>query len=124
MLSTLVLLAALQGTPAADSLSGRWRITGDVAGNPLDQTCTLKQTGATLSGSCIGQAGETLPLTGELKDGKVILRHGGDYQGQALTIIYTATSVSAKALKGTMEGQPFGASGTFSAVPTAAPTKP
>ncbi len=129
MLLSLALLAALHATPAApaaaaDSLSGTWRITGDVSGNPLDQTCTLKQAADSLSGSCIGQTGETLALTGEVKDGKAVFRYKSDYQGTALTVVFTATSYSAKALKGTMDVQPFGVSGTFSAVPATAAAKP
>jgi hypothetical protein len=125
MLLTLALLAALHATPADDSLSGTWRITGDVSGNPLDETCTVKQAGATLSGTCIGQVGQKLELTGEIKDGKVTFKHGGDYQGTALTITYTATAASAKELKGTVEVAPFGVSGTFTAAPAAAAaTKP
>ena len=122
MLLSLALLAALNAAPASDSLAGPWKITGDVMGSPLDMSCTVKQTGATLSGTCDGQTGETLALTGEVKDGKVVLRHGGDYQGQALTIVYTATSVTAKQLKGDVEVQPMGVTGTFTATP--APAKP
>ena len=122
MLLSLTLLAALNAAPASDSLAGPWKITGDVMGNPLDMSCTVKQTGATLSGTCDGQTGEQLALTGEVKDGKVVLRHGGDYQGQALTIVYTATSVTAKQLKGNVEVQPMGVTGTFTATP--APAKP
>ena len=126
MLLTLALLSVLRAAPAADSLSGSWQITGDVMGNPVDETCTLKQAGATLSGSCVGQTGEKIDVTGEVKDGKVVFRHGADYQGQALTITYPATFASAKQLKGTMDVQPMGVSGTFTAAPAAAPaaTKP
>ena len=35
MLLTLALLSALHGTPAADSLTGSWKITGDVQGNAI-----------------------------------------------------------------------------------------
>ena len=129
MLLPIVLLAALHTTPAVaaahsadDSLSGAWHITGDVMGNPLDETCTLKQTGATLGGSCTGQAGEKTDVSGEIKDGKVVFKHGGDYQGQALTITYTATAASATQLKGSVDVQPFGVTGSFTATP--APAKP
>jgi hypothetical protein len=128
MLLAFTLLTALHAAPQAplqaDSLSGTWRISGDVMGSPLDQTCTLTQSGSTLAGSCAGQTGEKLALTGEVKDGKVVFRHKNDYQGTELTIVYTATTVSAKQLKGTIEVQPMGVSGTFTAAPATAPTKP
>jgi hypothetical protein len=126
MLLALSLLSALHAAPRpliqADSLSGAWQISGDVMGNPLNQTCTIKQTGATLSGTCTGGTGEKLDLTGEVKDGKVVFRYKNDYQGTALTIVYTTTTASAKQLKGTVDVQPMGISGTFTAAP--APAKP
>ena len=50
--------------------------------------------------------------------------HGGDYNGERLTIIYSAPL--AGTLKGTVEVQPFGATGTFTAAlaPAAEPKKP
>lgn len=122
MLLSLALLATLHAAPAADSLSGTWQIKGDVVGNPLDQACEIKQAGATLSGTCTGQAGEKLPLTGEVKDGKVVFKYASDYQGTALTIVFTSTASTAKQLKGSIEVQPMGVTGTFSATP--APAKP
>ena len=115
-------------SPTADSLSGSWKVTGDVQGNPIDEVCTITQTGATLAGSCIGNAGEKLDLTGEVKEGRVTFTHGGTYDGQALTITFTSPASTAKELKGSVFVLPFNVSGTFSAAPAAAPapapTKP
>ena len=122
MLLPLALAAALHATMPADSLAGPWRITGDVAGNPLDVTCTFRQTGTALSGRCVSPQSGTNDLTGQLKDGKLTFQHGGDYNGQALTILYSGTFESAGRVKGTLLVQPFDASGTFSAVPV--PPKP
>ena len=121
MLLALTLAAALHATPAADSVPGTWKLTGDVAGNPLIETCTIKQAGAVLSGSCTNDQGGPYEVTGDVKDGKVTIKHGGDYQGTALTIIYSGTLASPKELKGTIEVQPFGATGTFTAAPAATP---
>lgn len=122
MLLPLVVAAALHAAPAADSLSGTWQITGDVMGNPVKETCTIQQTGTALNGSCTNDQGGPWPVTGEVKDGKVTFRHGGDYEGTALTLVYSGTLAAPKALKGTIEVQPFGASGTFTAAPP--PPKP
>ena len=127
MLLSLSLVAALAAAPAApaapaDSISGAWKITGDVMGNPIDQTCTMQLTGAKLAGTCTGAQGEKLELTGDVKDGKIIFRHGADYQGQALTVTYTGTLAAPKQLKGTIDVAPMGVNGVFTAVP--APTKP
>ena len=133
MLPFLTLLAALHAPPAApsrgaaDSVAGAWQITGDVMGNPLKELCTLKQTGTALTGKCTRtDDNSTLDVTGEVKDGKVTFKHGGDYQGAALTMVYTGTlpapGAASREIKGTVEVQPFGATGTFTAAP--APPKP
>ena len=59
-----------------------------------------------------------------MKDGKVTFKHGGDYQGTALTIVYSGSLAAPAQLKGTVEVQPFGVSGTFTAAPAPAPSKP
>lgn len=120
MLLTLTLLTLLHAAPAADSISGTWRITGDVAGNPLDQICTIQQNGAVLSGSC-GAEGEAVELTGEVTDGKITFSHGGEYDGQPLTIVYSGALESPQEIRGTVWVQPFDVSGVFTAKPTPAP---
>ena len=124
MLLPVTLLVALHASPAADSLTGPWRITGDIAGNPISTVCTFTQDGAKLGGSCVrAQApDQKLPLTGELKDGKVRFEYGVDFQGQTLTIVYTGSFASPRELKGTVEAQPAAVTGSFTAAP--APAKP
>jgi len=124
MLLPLTLVAALNATAAADSLTGPWRITGEIAGNPISTVCTFTQDGAKLAGSCVrAQAPDRkLSLTGQVQDGKVRFEYGVDVQGQALTIVYTGTFASPRELKGTVEAQPAGVTGTFTAAP--APAKP
>ena len=123
MLLVLTLAAALHASPAAaDSLPGTWKLTGDVAGNPLVETCTIKQAGTVVTGSCTNEQGGPYEVTGDVKDGKVTFKHAGDYQGTALTIIYSGSLAAPAQLKGTVEVQPFGVTGTFTAAP--APAKP
>ena len=130
MLLSVLLVSALAAAPisapTADSVTGTWRITGDVQGNAVNELCTLKQAGAAITGSCTAESGQAYPVTGEVKDGKVTFRHGGEYQGQALTLTYSGM-LATKPLKGTIDVQPFGVSGDFTATPAAAapaPTKP
>ncbi len=123
MLLTALLASALAAAPAADSITGTWKITGDVMGNPLNSVCALKQAAAKITGTCTNtDAADAKPVdvTGEVKDGKVTFSHGGDYQGQALTITYAGALASAKELKGTIDVQPFGVTGTFTAAPAPA----
>ena len=115
---TLVLVSALGAAPAADSVPGKWLITGDVAGNPVKTMCTISQAGTTLSGNCTNEAGAPYVLTGDVKDGKITFQYEVDYQGQTLQVVYLATlSPSPRAMKGANDVRPMNASGTFSAVP-------
>lgn len=134
MLLPLLLATALHATRAAagaDTLSGTWQVTGEVMGNPLNELCTLKQAGTKLTGSCKNtDAADAKPfdVTGDVQGGKVAFSHPGDYQGQPLTVSYAGILASAKAFKGTVDVQPFGVSGTFTAAAAspapAAATKP
>ena len=122
LIAALALLTALHTAPATDSIPGTWQINGDVVGNPVKVTCVISQSGTTLTGNCANPTGAPFPLTGEAKDGKYMFQYDVDYQGQTLQIVYSATFVSPKDLKGTIEVKPMGASGTFTA--TRAPAKP
>ncbi|HEU4720106.1 MAG TPA: hypothetical protein VFS59_01980 [Gemmatimonadaceae bacterium] len=119
MLLTFALVTALAAP--ADSISGTWQIKGEVAGNPLNSTCTLVVAESKITGACKNAEGKQDPITGEVKDGKIVFEHGGDYQGQELKIIYTATLPSAKEMKGTIEVKPFDVSGEFTAAPAPKP---
>ncbi|MFL5563156.1 MAG: hypothetical protein ACJ79K_16950 [Gemmatimonadaceae bacterium] len=122
MLPILALLLSVHTAPApqADSMAGRWQIKGDVMGNPVNETCTFTQADSVLTGSCAGEDGEAALLAGEVKGGKVTFWHGGDWEGQALTIVYSGTMSSKAELKGTIEVRPMNAAGTFTMTP--APT--
>ncbi len=93
-------------------------------GNPVNTVCTIKQAGATLSGSCSNDQGGPYALTGDLKDGKFSFKYAIDYQGQPLTIVHSGTFASSAQFKGTIEVQPMGVTGTFTAAPAPAPAKP
>lgn len=121
MLSTLALLAALHAAPAAaDSVAGNWQITGDVVGNPLNVRCALTQTGTKVGGVCNMDSGK-YEVTGEVKGDTITFKHGGDYQGSALTITYTGVLGKPRSMKGSVDVQPFGVSGTFTAAPAGMP---
>lgn len=117
MLLAIALLTTMHVTAPADSITGKWLIKGDVAGTPFNTTCDIRQTGTTLSGLCTPDKGPPMPVTGQLKDATFSFQHGGDYQGQELTIIYAGALESPRQLKGTITVKPFEASGTFTAEP-------
>ena len=107
-LATLLLVVALvpPGT-AADDLSGKWTIDGDVQGNAFTLNCTVEQGAeASLAGQCEVN-GMTSDLTGTVKD--------SDVQFTVTISGYTlnyAGKVEGDTLSGGIEVA--GASGTFS----------
>lgn len=117
MLFTLALLTVLNGAPSSDSITGTWKITGDVMGNPVSTTCVIRQAGSTLTGSCSDDAKGPYALTGEVKEGKAAFQYEVDYEGQPLTVVYSAPFTAAKEFRGTINVKPMGAMGTFTAVP-------
>ena len=120
MLLTLSLLAALATAAPADSITGSWQIKGDVSGSPLNTVCELKQSGAALTGVCTNDQGVKQPITGDVKDGTITFKHGGDYQGTELTITYSGKLETPTKLSGTVDVAPFSVSGTFTAEPVPA----
>ena len=77
MLFTLSLLSALNVATPADSLAGTWKFTNEVQGVSWSEVCTIKQTGATMGGSCVGDAGASFAITGEVKGDSVTFQHAG-----------------------------------------------
>ena len=130
MLPILALLLSLRAapTPAPDSLVGRWQIKGDVMGNPVNEICTFTQADTVLTGNCAENDDEALLLAGKIEGGKITFWHGGEWDGQPLTVVYSGTMAEPNVLKGTIEVRPMNVAGTFTMtpapVPDATPAKP
>ena len=116
MLLSLIAATLLHLAPAAD-VTGTWQIRGDIMGSPLNTVCTLKQADTAITGTCSVEGQGAADVKGEVKDGKVTFQHGGDYEGQALTVVYSGTLVSPTELKGTITINPFDVGGEFTATP-------
>ena len=110
----LLAVMLLTGDPEDSTLSGRWRIVGDVGGYPVNQTCTIKQAGTLLTGNCASdQATES--ISGETVGAEFSFTQNSDYEGSRLQFTYRGTFESATRLKGRIDVQPVGAAGTFTA---------
>ena len=122
-LKTLALVLALSTLSAfaqgggVNSVSGTWKLSGDVSGHSVDEDCTFTQDGKKLTGSCKSAAADKpTEVTGEVNDKKVTWQYETDYQGQKLTVAFTGTlDAAGSQLKGDIDVQPVGVSGTFSA---------
>jgi hypothetical protein len=121
MLPLIALVFTLHAAPA-DSLVGRWQIKGDVMGNPVNEFCTFSQADSVLTGKCAeNDNDEAMLIAGEVKDGKITFWHGGEWDGQELTIVYSGTMSAPDVLKGTIEVRPMNVAGTFTMIPAPVP---
>src|ERR1700676_5011114 len=100
----------------AQNLTGHWAIHNNIAGNENDQECELVVTDNKITGSCKSQD-KNLPVTGVVDGNKVTWQYQSDYNGSPITLIYAATVDDSKKIAGTVEVQPFGITGDFTATP-------
>jgi hypothetical protein len=111
---TLALLCMTAIFAADDPATGTWKIEGDIQGNPVRDLCTLTVADGKITGSCKGDTG-TFDVTGEITDKKIVFRHGGEYEGEKLTLTYSGTIDDTGVLKGTVDVQPMDVNGDFTA---------
>jgi hypothetical protein len=104
---------------AAPAINGQWKVHNSIAGNESDQVCSFTLTDTTLTGSCKTDQGDA-KVTGSLKDNKLSWQYNSEYNGSPLTLNYTATLSDAQTIAGTVEVDPFGVSGDFTATPVKA----
>jgi hypothetical protein len=87
---------------AAGDVSGTWNVEGDVVGNAVKFTCTLKQDGEKVAGKGTIQ-GKEQPITGSIKDKTVTLEFDVDYEGSTYHNVYTGTLKDEKTIEGKIE---------------------
>ena len=105
--------AAIAAAPER-SVTGTWSLESEVMGYTGSAVCALMQEGNTITGTCTSE-GISRPVTGETAGGKFAFQHASEYEGQALTIVYSGTLDSDTVLAGSMTVRPFEVSGTFKA---------
>lgn len=103
---------------AQPAVPGSWTITGDVQGFPVNESCVFTQAKDKISGSCTGSDGKPYDTTVTVTGNKVVFVHGGEYQGEALTVTFTGTYNSKGELAGDIYVDPLAADGTFTAKKT------
>jgi hypothetical protein len=102
------------GTP---SLTGLWSVHNSIAGSESDQECKFVQTDDKLAGNC-KSADKEVQVTGSLDGKKLTWKYESEYNGTPLTLIYTATLDDSGKISGSVEVQPFGVTGDFTATPS------
>ena len=115
-LSILLASASALAVPADNvSLSGKWEVHSNVAGNESDVECTFIQKDNDLGGSCATDNGDK-PLTGKVNGPKITWSYDSEYEGTPLTVKYSGTIDSAAAkLSGSVSVEQFGIDGDFTA---------
>lgn len=98
-------------------MTGQWKVHNSIAGNEGDEECAFTQTEKELAGSCKSDQ-STVQITGTIDDKKQTWKYESEYNGTALTLIYTATVDDIAKISGTVEVQPFGVTGEFTATPS------
>jgi hypothetical protein len=99
-------------TGAVD-VSGAWAIEVTTPGGPATSTATFNQSGEKLSGTYVGQFGET-PLQGTIRGSELTFSIDVTVQDMKLHVVYSGT-VAKDTIKGTATFGEAG-EGTFSAV--------
>lgn len=102
---------------AADnaSVSGKWNVHNNIAGNESDAVCTLTQKDSDLTGTCKSDNGEG-KATGKVEGTKITWSYDSEYNGTPLTVKYSGTFDSAGSkITGTVTVEQFGVDGEFTA---------
>jgi len=112
-LSTLLLTSAAfaAGTP---NLTGQWSVHNSIAGNESDQECKFVLTETKLVGTC-KDADKEVKISGSIDGNKVTWKYESEYNGTPLTLTYKGTVDDSGKIAGTIDVDPFGVSGDFTA---------
>ena len=102
----------------APNLTGSWTLHNSISGNESDQPCKFVLAENKLTGSCKSQDDKDLEVTGTIDGNKLTFKYDSEYNGTPLTLTYSATLDDSGKIAGTVEVQPFGVSGDFTATPT------
>ena len=115
--STALLFASSAFAAGAPSLTGQWTVHQNIANNESDQECKFVQTDDKLTGSCKSND-KDVQITGSIDGTKLTWKYDSDYNGTPLTLTYTATLDDSGKIAGSVEVQPFGVTGDFTASPS------
>jgi hypothetical protein len=100
------------------SLSGKWTIHSNVAGNESDTDCTFTQKDDQLSGTCTTAHGDK-SIAGKVDGLKIAWSYDTEYDGSPLTLKYKGTIDSAATkLAGSVIVEQYGIDGDFTGVPS------
>ena len=120
----IALLLAGSSAFAADpiNITGKWSVHASVSGTENDAVCTLVVTDGKITGTC-KQDDKDHEITGSVDGGKVMWKYDSEYNGGPITLTYRATVTDAKKFSGSLDVDPFGVTGDFTAILSAEASK-
>ena len=112
--SFALLFASAAFAAGAPNLTGQWTVHNSIAGNESDQECKFVQTENKVTGTCAVEEKE-VQITGSIDGNKVTWKYETEYNGSPLTLIYTATLDDSGKIAGSIDVDPLGVTGDFTA---------
>ena len=103
------------GTP---KVAGQWKVHNSIAGNESDQDCTFALADNKITGNCTAED-RNMPVAGSIDGSKITWKLETEYDGNPLTLTYTATLDQSDKIAGAVDVQPYGVTGDFTATPVA-----
>jgi hypothetical protein len=119
ILPALVLATTCVAAAQEPSVDGKWKVNSNIAGNVSELNCTFTQKESALTGTCESEQGP-LAITGKIEGKTVTWQFEVKWEGDLLTLVYSGTlepasKDSAPKIVGTVDVQPVGATGDFTA---------
>jgi hypothetical protein len=112
-LGLIFFLAAIPA--AASDITGVWRVSGTLGGNPVSAVCDLKQQADVLTGSCNLDGNQVVDVTGTVNGEQAMWQASLDQGGTLLIISFQGTVSPASEMKGQLFVDPFDMQGDFTA---------
>src|SRR3981081_4727814 len=113
LLSLIVFLAAIPAT--ASDVTGVWRVSGTLGGNPVSAVCNLKTQADVLPGSCNLDGNQVVDVTGTVNGEQAMWQASLDQGGTLRIISFQGTVSSASEMKGQLFVDPYDMQGDFTA---------
>jgi hypothetical protein len=115
--TSALLFGSVAFAAGAPNLTGQWSVHSNVSGNESNQECKFVQTGDKLTGSCKSTDKE-VQITGSV-DGKTVKwKYDSEYDGSPLTVSFMATVDDPEKISGSVDVEPYGVTGDFTATPS------
>jgi hypothetical protein len=118
IIPSLLLFAATSALAATTpSLTGQWTVHNSIAGNESEMACKFVQADAKLTGTCKGTE-KDVQITGSIDGNKVTWKYESEFNGTPITLTYKGSLDDSGKIAGSVDVDPFGVTGDFSATPS------